>query len=311
MPSLDPGDVVELVYDRFEDGVPGVVATPGSWRFASFSEPFLLSRWVLYVPRRAERASCASASSTAAMRPSPGRAAQSMSWCARTARGWSPRCCSQPSELEVLPWAEYGADRERCSPTPPPAGRRWLRWQSSVPADIEGQLRDFIAANAGDGRRARARAEALYAGVGEHVLEYGGGGDVTDVWLQHRGDPTGLLFAIYRLADLDVAWAVAQQTAPEVDPQPVAPFLNGDRYQAPILRLDLDGEIVWVAAAIEGTAFGSLPAAMMGARVLVLADDGGYTEEEAAARRPRGAVAAGLRGRLRARGRGRRGHPAR
>ena len=266
MPSLDPGDVVERVWDRFEPGLPGVVPVPGSWRFGSFQEPFLLSRWVIYVPDGVP--------GELRLGNFPGEH-RTERWHHGTVHVLEVRDSARrepevmmPSELEVLPWAEFGEDRPESESFR--SWWDWLRWQSSEPADVALELAAFAAEHADDGG-ILARAEALHAAVARHVLDFADGGDVTDVWTQRRGDPTGLLAALYRHAGVPFEWALAASTAAELDPAPVRPFASGADFGVPLMRIaGEDGQVVWLLTSVRGTAFGDLPPSMAGAPVRVL-----------------------------------------
>ncbi|MEO0662481.1 MAG: hypothetical protein AAFZ87_13175, partial [Planctomycetota bacterium] len=51
LPTLEVGDVVELVWDqRLDAPAPGAVPTQHTWRFASFERAFPTSRWAVFVP---------------------------------------------------------------------------------------------------------------------------------------------------------------------------------------------------------------------------------------------------------------------
>ncbi len=273
-PELDPGDAVDVEDDRFQPSVAGLPADFGSWRFASFDEPFLLSRLVVHLPHGL---------------PGDFRHFQfdgeheAIPWHAGTVHIFTRRNSVrlepetlQPSEDEILPWVVFGEDQE--------TGRhlrtraRDLRRRATPPEDVAVELDAFLAQRSLP-QDLRARAEAIYAAVGEYLLEFGSG-DVTDAWSLRRGDARLLLAALYERAGVPFAWALTEPMAPELDPEPLRPFASGASYAVPALRLDLPGgEPVWLFAAARGAPFGAITAAQMGARALVLEADGGARAE--------------------------------
>lgn len=272
LPSLDPGDVIATSFVRQSRGLPGLAPNPGNWRFASLEEGFALSRWVLFIPDGL-----------------PGRLIEHGFDGSHEILDWeggkvhiferhdSARVEPEvlmPSQNEILPWVAYGEDAPQSWEAED--WRRWFLWQTSLPADIELELRDFLATLdlSGD---SMTQARAIYAAVDEHVLQYGGGGDVTDVWTLKRGDPTYFLSALFTLADIPHEWALLQDAAPELQDDPDKPFDDGGSYTTPALRLTTMEEgstPSWLVVQTRGTGFGSLPAQMLGADALVLEPEG-------------------------------------
>jgi len=277
-PELDPGDVLDLESDRTNSGTRGEPATFGSWRFASFAEPFALSRWVVYLPPGAV-GEFRSFQFDGSHEQIPWQGGTVHVFERRDSARLKPEMM-QPSEDEILPWAVFGADAglERSA--------RYLReellWRLKPPADLALELDAFLA-GLDLPAAPRARAAALYAAVGEHLLEFTGSGDVTDAWTLRRGDALILLSALLQRAGVAHEWAYAEEQAPELDPEPLQPFAGGGKFALAMLRLPpeaADGEPLWAFAPVRGIPFGALAGAQLGARALVLEAGGGFRVEE-------------------------------
>lgn len=272
MPSLDPGDVIATSYLRKVRGLPGHAPNPGNWRFSSLEEDFALSRWVLFIPEGL-----------------PGRLVEHdfdgtheiIDWEGGKVHIFERHDSAKvepevlmPAQNEILPWVVWGDDQPIAWEAED--WRRWFLWQTSIPDDIELELRDYLAGLALSGTDLE-RAQAIYAAVDEHVLEFDGGGDVTDVWTLRRGDPLYFLSALFTLAEIPHEWAAIQAEAPELVDEPNRPFSDGSDYRVPALRLsDMEegGAVMWLAPQSRGTAFGSLSAQMLGADAMVLEPEG-------------------------------------
>jgi len=268
MPSLDPGDVIATSYIRSSRGLPGRAPNPGNWRFNSLEKEFGLSRWVIYVPEGL-----------------PGRLIEHDFDGTHEILDWeggkvhiferydSKRLEPEvlmPSQNEIMPWVAYGTDAPQ--EWDAEDWRRWFLWQSSTPPDVEIELQEFLSGLdlSGDDM---AKAQAIYTAIDEHVIDYDGSGDVTDIWTLKRGNPIYFLSALFDLANIPHEWALIQSTAPELNAAPAEPFSDGSSYNTPALRLgnmEEGSEPVWIAVQARGTAFGSLPSEMLGAEALIL-----------------------------------------
>ena len=275
MPSLDPGDVIESVYDRYARGAPGVVPEPGNWRFASFDLPFLLSRWVLFVPDGLD----------GSLREHGFDGLHEVvDWPGGKVHVFTrehdllfePEVL-MPSELEILPWVAYGEDQ----PLEWSAlqWREYFHWQSALTADLELELRQFLAEMDLPADN-RGRAEAIFQQVEARTLDFDSDGDANDVWLLRRGNPTFLLSALYRLAGVQHEWALLESSAPELNEDPLQPFQDGSRFQLPCLRIaQVDEEPTWMLLMAKGAPFGDLAPSLLGAEALVLEPEGYRLEE--------------------------------
>ena len=275
MPSLDPGDVIETVYDRYIPGLFGLAANPGIWNFSSFEQPFALSRWVIFVPNGA-----------------PGFLREHnfdgghevLDWKngkvhifnrAENAR-LEPEVL-MPSEMELLPWVAFGNDTplERVAEK----WRTYFLWQTSLPADTELELRTFLATLDQSGSNLE-KAQRIYAAVTQLILDFNDDGNLVDVWTLKRGNPTFLLSALYRLAGIPHEWSLLQTSAPELKENPLTPFTSGADFVYPALRVaEAGAEPVWMLLLTRGTPFGELSPALLGAPAMVLEPQGYRLEE--------------------------------
>ncbi len=272
MPSLDPGDVIATSYLRESKGLPGLAPKPGIWSFASTDKDFALSRWVIFVPNDL---------AGRFVEHNFDGSHEIVDWQGGKVHIFERRDSSRvepeimmPSNNEILPWVSFGDDRPLVWEAED--WRRWFQWQTSIPADIELELRAFLAKLDLSGSKLE-QARTIYAAVDQHVLDYNGGGDVTDIWTLRRGNPVYFLSALLRLADIPHEWALLQPTAPELDTDPLRPFSDGSEFNTPALRLsplEEGSDVTWLMLANRGTPFGSLPAEMLGAKALVLEPKG-------------------------------------
>lgn len=270
MPSLDAGDAVELVWEEFRGGLPGVVPDLGWWRFASFEKPFVRSRYVLFVPDGlpgsletfhfdGERETVRWEGGTVHVLQVADRARQKE----------EPL---RPSYEEILPWLQYGADGDLAHVEA--VWRDRVEVLSRVPADIELELERLVD-EVGSIPDPRARAEAIHARVTERVLDFQGGGYAAQTWAARRGDPVFLLGTLFERAGLEVRWAVLETgVAPELDPNPAVAFENVRGWGGIALVAELD-EPAWIFAGTgRGARLGTIPVESAGARVLFLDREG-------------------------------------
>lgn len=285
MPSLEPGDGVELVFDHFTRGLPG--APPdlgGGWRFASFEKTFVRSRYVIYLPD-------AMAGELRSFHFDG--AHDTIPWAGGTVHVFLaadvPRQEEEgmrPSYEEILPWLQVGADV--------PLERISARWRERIellagmPADLAPEL-EAVVAGLDPGLDGEGRARALYRALSARVLDVQGSALAAHVWLQRRGNWLFLYGALLERAGVPFEWAVLERPyAPELDPAPLRAFANDRGYDVPLLRIAAgadrgDGVVYegvhwgvhWqVSPQGRGSPFGTLPDSLAGARALVLERDG-------------------------------------
>lgn len=277
MPSLEPGDAVEFVWDIQAAGTPGAAPDERGWRFSSFEKAFPTSRWVLFVPDGLPgRLDVRNFEGSHETLPAAGGTVHVLT-------ASSPRLAPEPlrpSDLEVLPLAAYSGDRTRDD--------ELLAWDATLgslvelPADLEREVAPFVAEHTrGD---ARATAEALYRALDERIREQRGGFRAAEVWWQRRGLPLFLLAALYDRAGVPYELAVMERSvSPELDPEPLTAFANQRPLERVALRLgatDALGDPVWIVATGQpGFPFGAIPADMAGAATFVRGADGWRAEE--------------------------------
>ena len=267
MPSLDPGDAVELEYEWSTDGTWGAPASLGIWRFASFDRPFGLSRYVVYVP--------------------PGLNVElrtvhfvgthvTEQWGGGTVHvlttEHTPRQEAEPmmpSYVEILPCGQFSTDKDLSG-----AEQTW-RQTALVVEDLPlelGQALDVWIADLGAEMTAGEKARVLYDRLAARLVDFTGSAAVGEVWFSKRGQPILLYGALLRRAGIAFEWALLEKgVSPEIDSAPVALFENQGNYNQPVIRIP-DGErVIWqVPPESKGTAFGTIPDTMAGAKVLVL-----------------------------------------
>ncbi len=273
MPSLDPGDAIEMVFDGYSGSTRGGTPSINMWAFESLEQPFLISRFVTYLPDGVP-GSWALDSFTGEHQEIPWKNGTVHVFEMRDRPRLEPET-AMPSRREVLSWVEYGADIEtRFVAQEERAG---IAWQQDVADDVAVELRAFVA----DLSARHSREElprAIYDAVTEHVIEFGADGDTTDVWYLKRGHPTGLIAALFEIADIEYEWAVPFPEMPaKLNPDPLRPFLHwGDRGRAGMRIPNSDGSVTWlfIPPGGRGLTYGRLPGGAGGTRVLVLEGDG-------------------------------------
>jgi tetratricopeptide (TPR) repeat protein len=277
LPSIEPGDVVEFVWDTYAPGVPGAPPDERGWRFSSFEKAFPTSRWVMFVPTGLPgRLDVRNFDGTHEVLERAGGTVHVLT-------ASYPRFVDEPlrpSDIEVLPVAAYGGDRARDDEL-----QLWdmrLRSLCELPADLEREVGEFVTEHTRP--EPLATAEALYRALDERVREQGGEARAAQVWWLQRGLPLFLLAALYERAGVPFEWAVMERgVSPELDPEPVEAFAGQRPVERFALRLgvvDSSGEHVWIVPTGQpGTAFGALPPQMAGAAAWVRGSEGWRTEE--------------------------------
>lgn len=273
MPDLDPGDVIEAVYDSEQGGTLGVAPALARWRFEDFVQPYVHSRVVTFVPH--------GAAGRMEVHHFDGTYEQ-VPWEGGTVHVWEQRDSPQlvdepgrPDDMALIAWAEYGDDvvLEHVAEEE----RRSAAHASHVTADVEVELRALARRVAGaPGLTSGERAAALYDAVTEHVLDFSGAGDTTDVWTLRRGRPIGLFAALLGLAGVPYEWALLHPTVPaHLASSAPDPFVSYGDFGDWLLRLAPDtesGEPTWIVMpeGARGLPMGRLPAFLRGGQVLVL-----------------------------------------
>ena len=283
LPALEAGDVIDTVWDTVEEGVAGTPPDGQLWRFASFERAFPTSRWVIFVPDglpgELKLLHFEGSHETLAREGGTVHVFQAS----------NPQFIAeplQPSEIELLPVATYGADRDRADEL-----RSWWRYgtrNQTIPMDLEPELAQFIETTLEgiDPGDMRARAKALYEGVDEYLQTFEGAEDASSVWLTEKGWPVFLLSALYERAGVPFEWAVLKsRVSPELDvPSPLV--FDGIMSLAQlVLRLGINdeaGDPIWIIhSGARGTPFGAIVDGQVGAGAYVLESSRGDAREEA------------------------------
>ena len=273
MPSLDPGDAVEMIYDDRVGASLGAAPNLPMWSFESFEQPFLVSRYVVFLPPG-----------------TPGKwdlasftgDHEELAWQDGTVHVFEmrdrPRLepeSAAPSVRELISWVEYGEDIN--TDFIAQAMESNLAWQKDVAEDVGAELRKFVAQVSKE-HSPEELPRALYDAVTEHVIEFRGAGDTTDVWYLKRGNPMGLLAALFDIAEVQYEWAVPFPVGPpELDTDPKRPFLTGGDLGSPWFRLlNSNGEPTWLflPPGGRGYTYARVPESLAGSRFIVLGADG-------------------------------------
>ncbi|MEM8709364.1 MAG: hypothetical protein AAGG01_00315 [Planctomycetota bacterium] len=286
MPALEPGDVIDMEWDRLEDGTPGSPPQGQLWRFASFERAFPTSRWVLYVPDGLPgELKLVQFEGTHETVPFQDGKVHILTASSEQLQEEPMR----PSDVELLPIATYGADRSRT-----PELRSWWGYaarNTAVPADLEGELRAFIAEATEDVDPSdkRAQAKALFDAVDDYLQSFEGDESAPSVWLTKKGWPAFLLGALYERAAIPYSWAVLKSAvAPEIDTPSQAVFEGVESLAQIVLRLRIEdeaGDPIWVVhSGAPGAPFGGLRPQTAGAEAWILDGPDGSAHEEAVPR---------------------------
>ena len=271
MPSLDPGDAVELVYDQRAGGLAGVVPNLGRWSFTSSEKPFLRSYYALFVPDGlgGELRTGHFDGSRDERRMNGG----TVHILRAENRGRVPVEVFMPSYTEVLPWAAFGRDIELRHLVEEWRGN--LRALSEVPADMEQELQAWIA-----GREWSAdpleRSSQLWSAVVERTLDFGGSPLPVEVWYQKRGNPLFLFALLLERSQVAFDFAFLERpVAPALDPNPVRPFAFAEGLSRPALRIEgADGDALWqLLPASRGAPFGVIPGNLVDTEVVIIGSD--------------------------------------
>lgn len=273
MPSLDPGDAVELIYDQRFGGGRGNVPQLGRWSFCSLEKPFVRSYYVLFVPDNLG----------GELRTGhfDGRRE------ARRVEGGTihvlraedrPRVTIEtfmPSYLEILPWAQYGSDQDLQVIVENWRGR--LGDLFECPADLAVELDRFLAARTWPEPLAE-RAQALWAALEERTLDFRGNPYPGQVWYLRRGNPIFLYGVLLERAGVPFETGLLERpVAAALDPEPVQPFAYSAGLDRPVLRIGGPdaSEVLWQVMPPErGTPFAYVPGELSGVSVVLVGQEG-------------------------------------
>lgn len=271
MPSLEPGDSVEMVWEEFRRGLPGVAPVLSGWRFSSFERPFVCSRYVIFVPEGLEgRIESFQFDGESSEIPWGGGTVHVFETKGGTRQREEPL---RPSYEEILPWLQFGDDEPLEYAAAAWASR--IEQLGSVTEDIGLEL-DLLLEGLDSDVGSWAWAEELQLAVTERILDFQGEAQANQVWASRRGEPLFLLGALFERAGLEPEWVVLESAyAPELDPRPVKAFTLARDWNgiAMVLELERDGDPApaWFRAGSgRGAQFGVMSPENAGARCLFL-----------------------------------------
>lgn len=238
MPGLKPGDYIERVW-RNSSGAPedGLVRLP-NWRFASPSEPYHLSRWVVIVPRALFSAT---PPLELDLRHFDGR-----------------HQILERGDDVVHVFELHDAERIEIEPGMPPATwftpaaqfgmRRPLadqrdelfaqaRLATRVTPEVRAAAERVLAGVEGEGVGDDARARALHAFVRDTVRERNTNSAAPAVFtlLSERGNPVFLYAALLEAAGIPHELAWSRDVSPEADPEPDERFPGTEHWAGRLL----------------------------------------------------------------------------
>ncbi|MFQ5749085.1 MAG: hypothetical protein ACE5H3_06465 [Planctomycetota bacterium] len=262
MPALDPGDAVEVEFDSFLPAPPGEPPDLGWFRFRSFEEIYLRSRYVVFVPDGLDV--------ELRMRGFHG-SHDEVRWKNGTVHTFLvtdndplPGEPLRPPDAELLPWVEFGRDSDLA------AGARLLERQvhrlAALPADLAAAWREL---DAGEGD-ALPRAGRLFRLLQDRITDFQGASVSARVWTERRGQPIFLFGAMLEAQSIPFTWAFSRPFSPRLDPGLMEAFQLPTRYSVPLIRLAGPEGPVWVLFQLRGAPFGRLPESLAGAEVLIL-----------------------------------------
>ncbi|HRV81704.1 MAG TPA: hypothetical protein P5218_09720, partial [Planctomycetota bacterium] len=271
MPSLDPGDAVELRFEWEATDQWGAPVSLDSWRFASLEKPFGLSRYVVFVPEGLKvELRTKGFLGTHVTEPWGGGTVHILSAEKSPRREAEPL---MPSELEVLPVAQFGQDLSLA-----PVEQRWrqiFRSSGDLPLEVTQGLDRWVA-DLDPNLAPDQRAEALFLRLFDELVDFDGNADPSRVWFTKRGQPILLFAALLKQANIPFEWALLQKgVSPELDPSPVTLFANEGGFEQILLRIPGSNGVHWqIPPTNKGVGFGQLPETMAGAKALILEPEG-------------------------------------
>ncbi|MEZ5974723.1 MAG: hypothetical protein R3E96_07730 [Planctomycetota bacterium] len=272
MPSLDPGDAVELKYEWQAGGEWGGPVDLGLWRFASLERPFALSRYVVYVPSGLNvELRTRNFAGRHVTEPWGDGVVHILSSENNKRLEQEPL---MPSEVEILPCAQFGADGSPLEEVQ--QFHRFLGDQMDLPAELDADLTRWLGEMNLTGDPVQ-KAGAIYQQLVGYLVEFDGSLRTSDVWFARRGQPILLFGALLERAGVPTEWALLRTNmSPEINPDPKPMFADQDGYGQLVLRIGgPDAPATWqVAPASKGLPFAKLPDHLAGVEALVLGKDG-------------------------------------
>jgi tetratricopeptide (TPR) repeat protein len=252
MPQLEPGDFVERI-TRARTSPPSLVVRPGRWFFRSVSEPFVVSRYVVSVPRSLDVRLVTHGEvdlyETYEVGDDIVHVFESLE---------EPRVLVErgaPPGPWFLPWVEFGMDDDTDSMAA--VYRAQLLPFVEVTPEIERAADGMLRETSGQHEAARA----LYGFVNETLVQRSAGPvPAVQALLSRSGNPVLLYAALLEAAGIehDLVWS--RGVAPAADPEPDPPFVDIRRVQNQLLvvvRPD-DAPQAWCAMSSRTLPYGEL-----------------------------------------------------
>jgi tetratricopeptide (TPR) repeat protein len=252
MPVLEPGDTVEALWRNTgaHDREGRIVL--GSWMFASQSEPFYLSRYVISAPKHLELELVKRNFNGRHEVLDEGERVTHV-FEVREVDRVVPELGAPPADW-TLPWVQFGTQRSRASMAE--------QARSELIASLRATPRlEEAAAKALEGVEGQtSQAQALHRFVSQALDKRNDSlSSATAALLQREGNPAILYAALLRIAGIDHDLVWSRGVDPRADPEPQPAFLDLSRWLGRMLvvvRPD-DGEEAWCNLGVETMPYGA------------------------------------------------------
>lgn len=254
MPSLEPGDFVEVISrNRFDSPGNGVIRI-SPWTLSSSGQPYLRTHYVVRVPDelnarlvkrqfdgthdviKAEGATVHVIRSRDRARIRPEQGTPPWTW--------------------YLPWVQIGSDQD------PEAGFAMLRQETMLPVrvtpEVEQAARTAIEGVEGEEQRAKALLALVNSTLDQRWPQWNR--SATDALLSREGNPTALYAALLEAADIDyeLIWTRNLMPGAEIDPDPAFRDVRWWRRKLLIRVLPEGGPAAWCDLSSRELPYGSL-----------------------------------------------------
>ncbi len=224
MPSLEPGDAVEVVSRSFTPAPADGIVRTGQWLFASIEGPFHLSRYVISIPKTLDlRMVLRNFTGEHTTREEGGNVMHL--FVLREVDRVVPEPLSPPPDW-YLPWVQFGMDRKReCI-------AEELAREVVLPTRVTPEIAESAAKATAGATSAAQRAALLHAFVGGALDKRDDDvrSSATAALLTRAGSGTFLYSALLAAADIEHEIFWSRGIAPEAEFEPDPAFLDAERW---------------------------------------------------------------------------------
>lgn len=263
MPGLKPGDFIIVRSRVFQEATPGGRPRLGRFQFQSLEHPFVLSQYVVSVPRDLGlRLVEKNFDGEHVVIEGDAEVTHKFT------KTDSPRVLperSAPDPIRFLPWVQLGI-----SNTEAQLNRSYRTHLRSM--DVTEEIREAAekAVTAAKAQTDRDRARALYEFTNDVLLERGGG-TATRSLLEKRGNPNSLYGALLTAAAVPFDYVLVRAIQQGGDDEPEPEFLDASRYNHVLFRVRPreGGDPVWVDVSNKLQPFGQRPSVLSGSEAFI------------------------------------------